>query len=472
MSFILIALGIPVLIYALYLFCTKPWIGFLMTVILNYGIMGLNRYYTIPMPISVVVEAVILVLVIILFANREKFHEEDKIPKSLLGIYGIWTLFCTLEIINDTCNLGIDIVAWFKDVRFYGYDPLFCILVFAMAICQKNDIHKLLNVIGIILILAAIKCFIQKTFGFDAAENAWLWEEGYARTHIINGGTLTRYFSFFSDAANYGSHCAIFATVFGILSIFGFKNNKRQSLFYGAVAICCIYGMLMSGTRASMYVLFGSLAAYVVLSRNAKMFGYSLLGLFLLVGVLVFTDRGNSIQAVRRMRSAFNLEENASVQVRDANKDAIAKYMDEAPLGIGLGKDRSNVPSYNRYWVVVDTPPDSSLVYFWVHTGIVGVCLFCFISFIILLNCTYKVWFKIEDKELRTICAAFTAASAGWFAAGYANQIYFQYPNTFIIFGLQTIVFMAPFLDRKIKEEKEQQVLENFEVQDAEIIND
>lgn len=472
MSLVLIALAVPVLFYAAYIFCTKPWAGFTMTVIFNYAIMGADRYLKFPFPISVAVEAVVLALVIVLFANRQKFHEEDKIPKSLLGIYGIFTLYCTLEIINDTCNLGLDLVAWFKDVRLYGYDPIFCILAFSMAICCKKDIHKFLYVVGCILILASAKCFVQKTFGFDAAESSWLFVEGYARTHVINAGTLIRYFSFFSDAANFGSHCAMFACVFGVLCVFQFYTNRKQSIFYGIVAACCIYGMLMSGTRASMYVLFGTLTAYVVLSRNAKMFGYSILGLFFLIGMLMFTDRGNSIQAVRRMRSAFNLEENASVQVRDHNKDAISKYMDEAPFGLGLGRERSNVPTYNRYRIVIETPPDSSLVYFWVHIGIVGLGLFCFVSFIILLNCTYKVWFKIEDKELRTICALFTAAAAGWFEAGYANQVYFQYPNTFIIFGLQTIVFMGPFLDKKIKAENRPKELDDLDVQDVELIND
>ncbi|MCQ2238167.1 MAG: O-antigen ligase family protein [Bacteroidaceae bacterium] len=471
MTAVILALGILVLFYGLYLFCTKPWAGFIMTIVLNYFIMGLGRYTTIPLPISVIIEAVFILYIIILFSKKDQFTEDGKIPASLFAIYGIWTLYCTLEIINDTCNLGIDVIAWFKDVRYYGYDPLLCMTIFAMIICSKKDVKKFLQIIGVILIIAGIKCFWQKTFGFDYAESAWL--EGYgARTHIINGGTLTRYFSFFSDAANYGSHCAIFGCVYGFLALFHNKKEWKTKLFYGVVAVCCIYGMFMSGTRTAIFVFLGSIFAYVILSRNAKMFGYAALGLLVLVGVLIFTNRGNSIQAVRRMRSAFNLEQEASVEVRDLNKEALSKYLAEAPLGIGLGKDRSNVPQYNRYYLVVDTPPDSSLVYFWMQTGIVGVSLFTLVCFIILACCTYKVWFKIKDPELQTICALFTAAAAGWFAAGYANQVYFQYPNSLIVFGMQTIVFLGPYLDKKLQEEKEQKELENLEVQDVELIDD
>lgn len=468
---ILFALGIPVLFYALYLFITKPWIAFIMTIVLNYFIMGISRYVTIPLPVSILIEGVSIVYLIILFSNRDKYHEEGKIPVPLFAIFGLWTLYCTLEIINDSCNLGLDVVSWFKDVRFYGYDPLLSMAIFSMIICSKKDVKKFLQVIGVLLIIAGIKCYCQKTYGFDSGEAEWL-ANGGARTHILNAGTLIRYFSFFTDAANYGSHCAIFATVFGILTIYQFNKGWKLSCFYAIVTICCLYGLFLSGARAAMYVFFGSLFAYVVLSRNAKMFGIALTGIFIILGMLLFTDRGNGIQAVRRMRTAFNMEQDASYQVRDHNKEAISKYMSEAPLGVGLGKDIYNVPTYNRYYIVVATPPDSSLVYFWTRTGIVGVSLFCFVSFLILLECTRRVWFKIKDKELQTICAVFTAASAGWFAAGYANQIYFQYPNSLIVFGMQTIVFMAPFLDKKLQEEKEQKELENIEVEDVELIND
>lgn len=462
--------GVPALIYILYLYVKKPWTGFLMTVVLNYFIMGSTRYVNLPIPISVLIEAIYIFQLIVLFTNRERFKEEGKIPVSILAIFGLWTLYCTLQIINDTCNLGLNIVGWFREVRFYGFDPLLGMLIFAMAICSKKDISKLLSVIGVILILAGIKCFMQKYRGFDAGEAQWL-ANGGAVTHIIYAGTFIRYFSFFTDAANYGSHCGIMAAIFGILMIFIPNKQWKKKLFYAVVAIACLYGMFLSGARAAVYVFIGTLIAYVFLSRNAKMFGATLAGILLFVGFLMFTDRGNGIDSIRRMRSAFNLED-ASVQVRDHNQEAISKYMGEAPLGIGFGRDYRTVPTYSRYRIVATTAPDSTLVYLWTRTGIVGLCLFCFVSALILLRCTIIVWFKIKDPELRTMCGTFTAAGAGWFFAGYANDTYFQYPNAFVVLGLLTIVFMAPFLDSKLEEEKEKKALEELEEKEVDTIND
>ena len=54
---------------------------------------------------------------------------------------------------------------------------------------------------------------------------------------------------------------------------------------------------------------------------------------------------------------------------------------------------------------------------------------------------------------------AFTCASACMIVAAYGNNIYSQYPNTLLVFGLQTLVFMGPYFDRQIAAKKEQDVI-------------
>jgi len=44
--------------------------------------------------------------------------------------------------------------------------------------------------------------------------------------------------------------------------------------------------------------------------------------------------------------------------------------------------------------------------------------------------------------------------------AAYGNNIYSQYPNTLLVFGVQTLVFMGPYFDRQILAEKKQKTLE------------
>ena len=48
------------------------------------------------------------------------------------------------------------------------------------------------------------------------------------------------------------------------------------------------------------------------------------------------------------MRSAFD-KKDASANVRDINKAAIPKYMQDAPWGIGIGMTQANIPANNKY---------------------------------------------------------------------------------------------------------------------------
>ena len=60
--------------------------------------------------------------------------------------------------------------------------------------------------------------------------------------------------------------------------------------------------------------------------------------------ILIFTNIGQSNQQMRRMRSAFK-KGDASATVRDVNKATIAKYIKDAPWGIGIGMIQKNIPA-------------------------------------------------------------------------------------------------------------------------------
>ena len=106
------------------------------------------------------------------------------------------------------------------------------------------------------------------------------------------------------------------------------------------------------------------------------------------------------------------------------------------------------------------------IIYLWMRTGSVGVSIYLFVNIILLIGATFIVWFRIKDKELRTIAGIFTAGSAGWLVAGYGNHIYFQYPNTMIFFGMQTLVYMMPYFDKKLLQE---QLLKNKNEEEKEV---
>ena len=68
-------------------------------------------------------------------------------------------------------------------------------------------------------------------------------------------------------------------------------------------------------------------------------------------------------------------------------------------------------------------PPDSWLVSVWVETGIVGLILYLSIHGILFAWCSWILMFKVRNKGLRGLIAAWLCMDAGFFIATYVNDI-------------------------------------------------
>ena len=147
------------------------------------------------------------------------------------------------------------------------------------------------------------------------------------------------------------------------------------------------------------------------------------------------------------MRSAFN-KNDASANVRDINKAAISKYMKDAPWGIGIGIFAQDIPAWNRYKILAGIPPDSEYVFIWVRTGWIGVSWFLICNIIMLLGACWTVFFKIKNRSLMGIGAAWCSGFMALHLGGYANQILMQFPNIVIFYGGLTTVYFLPNIEK------------------------
>ena len=412
------------------------WILFL----INYFIMGSLLYISLPCPISLPAELLELMLLFaILIDNKNiKIHN---ISSMMLFALLMWLFFACVEMFNDTCDLGFHITAWFTEARLLVFQIIYIYCIFSFLISDYNKIIKFLYVWAALSIFAAIWAWKQRIIGFTAAEKSWLY--GYAfRTHIVNG--IIRYFSFFSDAANFGCNMASSAITFIVLGIT--SHLKRDKILFLLAGSLCVYGMFTSGTRTAIFCFLLGGFLYVFLSKSAKIsIPVSIAGILFLF-FLAFTTIGNGNSMIRRMRSAFD-KNDASANVRDVNKESMAKYLKDAPWGMGLGMDTQKVPANNKYKILSMTPPDSTYVYIWVHTGVIGVTVFAFMNILILLGGCRVVLFKLDNPVLRGIGAGFCCAFISINLGGYGNQILTQYPNTFIFYGGMAIVYLLPKIE-------------------------
>ena len=432
-----------------YIYITFKWrmFTFWTLIVVNYFLQMKDIH--IPGPISFPDELLELILLAIAVIDSEQDPHFSRAGNLMLLAVMIWCGFCTLEVFNDSCNLGINIGAWFTGFRLLAIQLVWILLVFSIYISSPQILMTYLKVWALLAVFSAFWTYKQEYWGMTAAEKLWMETRGRT-THIINGGTLIRYFSTFSDAANYGCNAAASAVAF---TIFGITNKlKKGKIFFLSVALIVIWGMFQSGTRTGIFCLAAGLMTYIFLSKSVKI-AVPFTILFAIAGfLLVFTTIGNGNQQIRRMRSAFN-KDDASASVRDINKEAIKKYIKD-----GMGMSPENVPANNKFRKLSTIPPDSEYVFIWVHTGPIGITIFvCCMALMVFGGCVV-VLFKLRNKTLIGIgaglCGAFVAIQLG----GYANQVLYQYPNGLTFFGGMAIVYVLPYLEPEWEEYEKKRI--------------
>lgn len=231
-----------------------------------------------------------------------------------------------------------------------------------------------------------------------------------------------------------------------------FVESKWLRIYFLCIAVGGLYGMGISGTRAAMGVIMGGMLMITVIAKNWKAL---LAGIFISISVFVFfsyTNIGSGNQYIHKMRSSFHPSEDASYQVRVENRQRMKELMAKKPLGYGIGLSKaSNFDSREQ----MPYPPDSWLVSVWVETGIVGLILYLSIHSILFAWCSWILMFKVRNKGLRGLIAAWLCMDAGFFIATYVNDI-MQYPNQLPVYIGFALCFAAPHIDKRISEKKEE----------------
>ena len=427
---------------------------FWILIVVNYFLQMKDMY--LPVPMSLPNEMLqLLLLGIAIIDIRHKAHFERTLNLMLLSIL-IWCTFCTLEILNDTCGLGINIGAWYTGARMLAFQQLYIFLVFSIYISTPEALMKYLKLWALLSLFSAFWTWKQQNIGMTSAEINFLYGAGRA-THIIQGGTLIRYFSTFSDAANYGCNAAAAAVAF---LVFGITTRfKKDKLFFLIIGALVIKSMFASGTRTAMFCIFAGFSVYIILSKSFKIAIPSIIIGILVFIILAFTNIANGNQQVRRMRSAFR-KGDASTKVRDINQETMRKYMKDAPWGIGLGMAYNNVPSNNKYNRMATIPPDSEYVFIWLRTGKYGITTFLITTAIMFLGACYIVFFRIKNSTLIGIGAGLCGAFAAIQLGAYGNQVLMQFPNGLTFYGGLTIVYILPYIEPAWIKLEEKRVLE------------
>lgn len=436
-SYFLILSMLPLAIFTFVLMVKYSKQSFYTLFILQFLLATACMIVDIPMGIATLGCTAFIVALVIAYLTYERIDWSES-RNGMLLLFLIWGAYCIVEIANPN-NVQ---AAWNISITHYLVYPVVCAILVPLAVRNIKGIQLLLIIWSIFILVAVAKGYWQKNHGFNERELYFLYVLGGARTHIIWSGI--RYFSLFSDAANFGVHMAMGISLFGI-SMF-YVKNWRLKIYFAIVIIAAIYGMGISGTRAAIAVPIGALGLYIILSRNLRSCIIGASSLIVLFIFFAFTNIGDSNQYIRKMRSAFSPGQDASYQVRVQNRDRMKELMIHKPFGYGIGLSKGE-----RFYPKerMPYPPDSWLVSVWVETGIVGLILYLAVHGVLFAWCGWILMFKVMNKRLRGLLTAWLCMAAGFFLSAYANDV-MQYPNSIPIYTAFALCFAGPYIDKRI----------------------
>lgn len=420
-----------------------PMLSYCIYCAVTFYFAALYRYSEIE-GLSILYDIFLSVCVLSIGMNIANNKHTNYYWKNALNILTIgqllWILFTLLEQFAPYSSFN-DLV---KNRGFFTVIPISYFLS-SLLLDSPKRLKMTLILLGIYIITVAMKLYWQKTQGWDWAESKFLLTYDAWRTHLLQSGV--RYFSFFSDAGNFGATMGVFFTVFGVVS-FVVKRFWLQ-WFCIVVTILTAIGMIMSGTRGAIAIPFSGLFLYVLLSKNIKAILFAILAGSLAFSFFYFTEIGNENAFIRRVRTAFHPQEDASYNVRVENRKRFAYYLQDKPFGVGLGNhvvDTQELMRTDEDFI----PTDSYLVDIWVAHGIVGLCVFLVFMGLVILRCCYVLFFKVHHPQLRQILAGMLGGVFGLLVNAYVGRAMGATPCSLLVPILLSFVLNGPYIEKQI----------------------
>ncbi|MEL5892937.1 O-antigen ligase family protein [Bacteroides sp. GD17] len=432
----------PLVLITLLYAVKKPMFSYFLFGAITCYFSAIYRYLGIQ-GLSIIMDILVAFCLFSIIMNQIVNHESYPLKKgfNLLTIFQfIWVSYCFLILITPYATLQ----NFIEDRGLYFTLPLTYILS-GMLLCDSKLLKNTILLFGFYVLMAAFKAYWQKRRGFDSTEIKFLLEDGGYSTHVLRTGM--RYFSFFTDAGNFGACMGLFTIAFGIIATAAKKPIFK--IFSLGVAVAAFGGMMLSGTRGAMIVPLAGLALYLLLSKNftriivAAIVGASIFSFF------YFTDIGDDNVFIKRMRTAFRPNKDASFSVRLENQKRFAYYLADKPFGMGVGGkvvDVRKLRTVDEEFIATD----SFFVGVWVEGGIVGLCLYISMLVLLLLRCCYLLMFKIRNKQLRQILVALLCAVFGVWVNGYVGRCMEFQPGMFTIAVFLSFVLNGQSIDRKL----------------------
>ena len=431
------ALAIPLLIiglcgFAFFIFKIVNdlrW-GFYILLCANFLSAGLTRY--VDLPLGLLIDFILLFIFFVYFFQHFRTISWAPLSNPVFLVVCIWMVINIMELVNPEAH---SFEAWFYAMRGVALYFFLVLLVGYLCLEHQRDFNWFITIWFVFSMIGTLWGIKQLYIGLDSAEQAWLSVPGNLSTHLLFG--KLRVFSFYSDAGQFGASQAHTAVVASILAIF--ESRKARRLFYLITAVCCFYGMLISGTRGAIAIPLIGFFTYLILIRNFKIIiiGSTILGIIFCILKFTFIGQGN--YEIRRMRTSLDPND-ASLMVRIENQKKLAVYLQHHVLGGGVGSGGYWGLRFSPNTFLANLALDSWYVRIAAEYGYPGLVLYL-LMLLYILYYALRMLQAENDITIRNQRMAVFCGLVGILVASYTNQVFGQMPTGLLIY--LSIVFLT-----------------------------
>ena len=415
-------------------------LGILLMLIIGFLVELIRKYSAAP--IGVALDGMIVIFGVSMIAGLAKTKDFSIARHPISYMVLVWMYYCGLQLVNPepTANR----LAWLYTVRsLAGLLFLYFIALYALDTLPK--IKRAIKVIFGLGVLAGIYGLKQEFVGFSPQELAWLHSDE-KRFELIFQWSRMRVFSFFSDPTTCGIVMS-YLSAFGVVLLFGpWKKYQKVLISIGILAMLMTMGYAGSRTPIAMFPV--ALAFFVLLYPKKHILAIALV--FFSFGTLAMM-KSSSNPVIHRIQSSFKPGEDASVQVRLDNQRLIQPFIQQHPIGSGLGTTGDWGRRFNPDFWLAHFAHDSGLVRIAVEAGYIGLLIYVLFLFVILYT-GIRQYFRVRDPAIKNLSLGIVVVMFALTLASYPQEAIPMLPTSLVFYVLLACQVRLSRLDEQMIE--------------------
>lgn len=373
-------------------------------------------------PIGTLLDLLILLSTtgILLRQIKERDWSFAKYPLSYMIL--IWLYYNLMEAFNPVAQSKL---AWLYTVRSVAIQQVvFFIAAYAFRNSRKGAL-TILKLIAGMCFISALYGLKQQYIGFSSGEKAWMMADE-ERFQLYFQWGMMRIPSFCYDPTTFGILMACFMVFCGTLIAGATKRNHK--ILLGIMLALSAWVMAFTGTRTAFgLVPIGAVFfCGLVLNKRVVLIG-GLLGMLGAGFVLKSTHSG----VIYRIQSAFKPSKDDSMNLRLENQKKIQPYIQQHPMGGGLGSCGVWGKRFNPESELAKFPHDSSFVRMGVELGWIGLILYTLLHYFVLRTGLYY-FIRCRDPFIKSLYAGITTWCFMLAVACYFQEAILQLPMNVI----------------------------------------